>query len=114
MSWRLSRTALRRCPQPIGYRTPRRTLLPAARAVTVNVVGEAVASLSEPQMGNYGTALPVVEQMEGAAVAAVCRELETEYMHLRAISNHVGDKRSEWRVAEAVEALGAAAAAMDE
>ena len=39
---------------------------------------------------------------------------ETEYMHLRAISNHVGDKRSEWRVAEAVEALGAAAAAMDE
>lgn len=98
----------------LSYRTPRRTLLPAARAVTVNVVGEAVSSLSEPQMGNYGTALPVVEQMEGAAVAAVCRELETEYMHLRAISNHVGDKRSEWRVAEAVEALGAAAAAMDE
>ena len=93
----------------LSYLTPRRTSLPAARAVTVNVVGEAVASLSEPQMENYGTALPVVEQMEGAAVA-----LETEYMHLRAISNHVGDKRSEWRVAEAVEALGAAAAAMDE
>lgn len=98
----------------LSYLTPRRTSLPAARAVTVNVVGEAMASLSEPQMENYGTALPVVEQMEGAAVAAVCRELETEYMHLRAISNHVGDKRSEWRVAEAVEALGAAAAAMDE
>ena len=77
-------------------------------------VGEAVASLSEPQMEHDGTALPVVEQMEGAAVAAVCRALETEYMHLRAISNHIGDKRSEWRVAEAVEALGAAAAAMDE
>ena len=66
----------------LSYLTPRRTSLPAARAVTVNVVGEAVASLSEPQMENYGTALPVVEQMEGAAVAAVCRALETEYMHL--------------------------------
>lgn len=91
-----------------SYRTPRRTSLAAARAVTVNVVGEAVASLSEHDCAT----LPVVEQMEGAAVAAVCRELETEYMHLRAISNHVGDNRSAWRVAEAVEALGAAAAAI--
>lgn len=98
----------------VSYRTPHRTPLAAARAVTVNVVGEAVAPLSALPAEHETCALPVVEQMEGAAVAAVCRELGVEYMHLRAISNHVGDRRSAWRVAEAVEALGAAAAAIEE
>lgn len=48
-----------------------------------------------------------IEQMEGAAVAAVCREMGVkEYIHLRAISNYVDDERSAWRIAEAVDALG--------
>jgi len=59
-------------------------------------------------------ALPIVEQMEGAAVAAACRAFGAEFVHLRAISNRVGDPRSEWRVAEAVEALARAAARLAE
>lgn len=89
-----------------SYRSPRRTALKAARAVTVNAVGEALPSL--PQQ--TGEELPVVEQMEGASVAAVCAALGVEYMHIRAISNRVGDDRGAWRVADAVEALGAVAA----
>ena len=91
-----------------SYCTPRRTALAAARAVTVNAVGEALPSLPRP--GAEGERLPVVEQMEGASVAAVCAALGVEYMHIRAISNRVGDDRGAWRVADAVEALGTVAA----
>lgn len=55
--------------------------------------------------------LPCIEQMEGASVAAVCRAFgSVEFYHLRAISNRVGDQRSEWRVEEAIAALGAVVA----
>ena len=50
-------------------------------------------------------ALPVVEQMEGAAIGAVCRAWGVEYSHLRTISNRVGDARPLWRADEAVEHL---------
>ncbi len=89
-----------------SYSSPRRTVLKAARAVTVNAVGEALPSLPL----QTGEELPVVEQMEGASVAAVCAALGVEYMHIRAISNRVGDDRGAWRVADAVEALGTVAA----
>lgn len=90
-----------------AYRCPQRTALRAARAVTVNAVGEARIA------GGEGC-LPVVEQMEGAAVAAVCAAMGVEYIHIRAVSNRVGDARGAWRVAEAVEALGASAAELCE
>lgn len=48
-----------------------------------------------------------IEQMEGAAVAAVCESFGVElFYHIRSISNYVGAERSEWRIAEAVESLG--------
>ncbi len=101
-----------------SYVSPRRTALAAARAVTVNAVGEAEPSLREGAACGASVplspSLPVVEQMEGAAVAAVCEALGVEYIHIRAVSNRVGDERGAWRVAEAVEALGAAAAALCE
>lgn len=96
------------------YVSPRRTALAAARAVTVNAVGEAVPPLQEGAACGMDAAqppsLPVVEQMEGAAVAAVCAAMGVEYLHIRAVSNRVGDARCAWRVEDAVEALGAAAA----
>ena len=50
----------------------------------------------------------MIEQMEGAAVAAVCEAFSVEYLHLRAISNRVSDERKAWRTAEAIEALARA------
>lgn len=91
------------------YRMRRITDLPSVRSLTVSRTGEAIRS-GEATGDAAADTLPLVEQMEGAAVAAVCRVLGVEAVHLRAISNRVGDPRSEWRVAEAVEALGRAAA----
>ena len=76
--------------------------LPRATSFTVNRTGE---SLSLNQVTQ--DTLPAIEQMEGAAVAALCRSVGVEYLHLRAISNRVSDKRSEWRVPQAIDALTA-------
>ena len=48
---------------------------------------------------------PCVEQMEGAAVGAVCKAWGVEYSHLRAISNRVGDERALWQPDEAARRL---------
>lgn len=49
--------------------------------------------------------LPLIEQMEGAAVAAVAEALGVEFLHLRAISNRVGDPFHQWQIREATQAL---------
>ena len=95
------------------YLAERATDLPAVRSLTVCRTGDALrgdTATGDPTLD----ALPLVEQMEGAAVAAACRAFGAEFVHLRAISNRVGDPRSEWRVAEAVEALARAAARLAE
>ncbi|MFI3282018.1 MAG: hypothetical protein SNG10_00630 [Rikenellaceae bacterium] len=48
-----------------------------------------------------------IENMEGAALFAVCQELGVECAQLRAISNRVGDPITEWKISEALEALTA-------
>ena len=69
------------------------------QSLTVSRTGESLSVTA----GN----LPCIEQMEGAAVAAVCRAMGVEeYYHLRAISNYVDDDRSAWRITDAVKALG--------
>lgn len=69
------------------------------QSLTVNRTGESLP-LAEGEK-------PCIEQMEGAAVAAVCKAMGVgEYYHLRAISNYVDDPRSAWRIGDAVEALG--------
>lgn len=89
-------------PKPFGkeYRMERTTGLDSVEAFTVNATGESLPFLEE------GT-LPAVEQMEGAAVAAVCEAMGVEHFHhIRAISNRVGDAREQWRLKEAATALG--------
>ncbi|MBQ2032944.1 MAG: hypothetical protein II217_01010 [Alistipes sp.] len=76
------------------YEPQRLTSLPAVKAFTVSRSGASVAE-----------AEPAVEQMEGAAVGAVCRAWGVEYSHLRGISNLVGEPKQMWRIAEAVESL---------
>ena len=84
-----------------SYKPCRCTELPEVEAFTVSRCGE---SLSEGGVNDV-EALPVVEQMEGAAIGAVCRAWGVEYSHLRTISNRVGDARPLWRADEAVEHL---------
>lgn len=89
---------------PAAYRVDYNSVawgqLPQARAISVNHTGESLS------LGcDFSQGLPVVEQMEGAAVAAVCRRAGVEYLHLRAISNRVNDKRGDWRIVEAIDAL---------
>ena len=68
------------------------------QSLTVNRTGESLSQVA-------GDVL-FIEQMEGAAVAAVCKVWGVEeYYHLRAISNYVDDPRSAWRIGAAVEAL---------
>lgn len=74
--------------------------LPRVASYTVNRTGE---NLSLSYFA--GRDLPAIEQMEGAAVAAVCRRTGVEYLHLRAISNRVTDKRTDWRIGEAINSL---------
>lgn len=73
--------------------------LPMVQAFSVSHTGDALRY--ELPKGE----LPAIEQMEGAAVAAVCRAFGVEFSHLRAISNRVSDDRAAWRVGEALEAL---------
>lgn len=82
------------------YCMERITGLDSVECFTVNASGESQKYLTDG-------ALPAVEQMEGAAVAAVCEAMGVEHFcHIRAISNRVGDGRDKWRVEEAVTALG--------
>ena len=68
------------------------------QSLTVNRTGESLSQVAGD--------VPFIEQMEGAAVAAVCKVWGVEeYYHLRAISNYVDDPRSAWRIGAAVEAL---------
>lgn len=79
------------------YISPARTLLPSVHSLTVNHTGEGVPCAEHN--------CNAIEQMEGAAVAAVAEAFGVEYIHLRAISNRVSDERSQWRVGEAVASL---------
>jgi adenosylhomocysteine nucleosidase/futalosine hydrolase len=51
---------------------------------------------------------PLIEQMEGASVSAVAEQLGVEFLHLRAISNRVGDPFAMWEIGKACEALAEA------
>ena len=82
-----------------SYKPCRCTELPEVEAFTVSRCGESL------ECGARESEVPAIEQMEGAAVGAMCRAWGVEYSHLRTISNRVGDARPLWRADEAVEHL---------
>ena len=87
------------------YECDRLTGLDSVRTLTVSHSGDAMRNVAVVE-GD----MPVVEQMEGAAVAAVLTNLDYEnFIHIRAISNRVGEPFEQWRVGEAVAALAAVA-----
>jgi futalosine hydrolase len=52
---------------------------------------------------------PAVESMEGAALHYVCLDEQIPFMHLRAVSNLVGERdKQRWKMKEAIEKLGIA------
>lgn len=46
-----------------------------------------------------------IENMEGAALFAIAREIGLDAMELRSVSNYVGDDFDSWHIAEATESL---------
>lgn len=80
--------------------------LPCVTGVTVNTVHGQPASIAAV----VRRFKPQVESMEGAAFMYACRLAGVPYAQVRAISNVVERRdRGAWRIAEAVEALGATA-----
>jgi adenosylhomocysteine nucleosidase/futalosine hydrolase len=75
---------------------------------------QAVASLSVSHSedgylySDIDSPYPLIEQMEGASVSAVAEQLGVEFLHLRAISNRVGDPFAMWEIGKACEALAEA------
>ncbi len=88
------------------YECDRLTRLDFAYTLTVSRSGDAMRN-----DGVVAGDVPFVEQMEGAAVAAMVIAFGVEdYCHIRAISNRVGEPFEKWHLGEAVAALGAVVA----
>ncbi len=54
---------------------------------------------------NFAATESDIENMEGAAVVAICRSLGIPFSEIRAISNGVGDEFEKWSVDSAIDAL---------
>jgi len=79
--------------------------LPMVKGVSVNSVS------SEPYWieALVQRLQPDVESMEGAALHATCLMSTTPFLQIRGLSNRVGERdKSQWRIAEALEAARAA------
>ena len=82
------------------------TGLQQARTLTVSRSGDALRN-EDIVAGD----VPVVEQMESAGVAATLSAFDHDnFVHIRAISNRVGEPFEQWHVGEAVAALAAVVA----
>jgi len=83
--------------------------LPRVRGITVNTVHGDALSIAAVA----ARCRPQVESMEGAAFMYACRLACVPYAQVRAISNVVERRnRAAWHIAEAVDALAAAARAI--
>ena len=80
--------------------------LPRVSGITVNTVHGDLPSIAAV----VARCRPQVESMEGAAFMYACRLADVPYAQVRAVSNVVERRnRSAWKIAEAVDALAAAA-----
>ncbi len=87
-------------PQRFGkrYTVAQKTTLRAVSSNCVNHSNESTLLGSETQM-------PEIENMEGAALFAICAELGIEATEIRAISNQVGAPFEQWSINKAIKAL---------
>jgi futalosine hydrolase len=91
----------RKLPNPwlAGYNLLK---LPEVSAITINEITtgkERIHQLAK----KYN---PVIETMEGAALHYVCRQMNTPFIQLRAISNYIGERNKDnWKIKEAIDNL---------
>lgn len=76
--------------------------LPEVDAITINRITTGTDEIARLQK-KYA---PVIESMEGAALHYVCRETQTPFLQIRAISNYIGERdKSKWLIGESIGAL---------
>lgn len=76
--------------------------LPEVNAITINQITTGEERIQQ-LIKKYD---PTIESMEGAALHYVCREFNTPFIQLRAISNYVGERdKTNWKIQEAIENL---------
>ncbi len=80
----------------------------ALRSVSSNSVNSSAEGLCPTQISSGTTPNPQIENMEGAAFMAICQGLGVSHLHIRSISNRVGDPLAEWRISEACHTLAEA------
>ncbi len=91
------------CIEALPERFSQRYINPAQSSLR-GVVSNSVNSSSEAT----GVCRAQIENMEGAALFALCQRLGVPCIEVRAISNRVGDPFPQWSLTEACEALSAA------
>ncbi len=82
--------------------------LPAQFAITYHIKPHfslPKASSNSVNRSNFEGAESDIEQMEGAAAAAICAEMGIAFSQIRAISNRVGDPIEKWSIRSAIETL---------
>ncbi len=78
------------------------SVLPAVKGITVNKICEN-DSQNETVKEKFS---PDVESMEGAAFHYVCLQQKINFLQLRGISNHVGERdKSKWEIKESIKNL---------
>lgn len=76
--------------------------LPEVDAITINRITTGTDEIARLQK-KYA---PVIESMEGAALHYVCRETQTPFLQIRAISNYIGERdKSKWLIGESIATL---------
>lgn len=77
-------------------------LLPVARGCTVNEISTRPTRIQQ-YVKKYA---PVIESMEGAAIHYVCLQKSIPFIHIRAVSNFIGERdKNKWSIPLAVRNL---------
>lgn len=76
--------------------------LPEVSGITINEISTNKERISQ-LLKKYN---PFIESMEGAALHYVCREANTPFIQIRAISNYIGERnKANWKIKEAIDNL---------
>ncbi len=75
------------------------------RSVTVNEITTSAERIKQIT-GKYN---PQIESMEGAPLHYICRQTNTPFIQIRAISNYIGERdKTKWEMKEAIANLNRA------
>jgi len=76
--------------------------LPEVKAITINEISTNAQRIAQLKAKYH----PVIESMEGAALHYVCKQNNTPFLQIRAVSNYVGERNKQnWKIQEAINQL---------